>query len=88
MALVMPRTSYYPYTYWYLRAVSDTEVLLDVEGPLMTFKFSITPGYLQFLDKTGASELNCLKGLILPPGELLLKMQQCGLHLIPSKIDY
>jgi len=24
----------------------------------------------------------------MPPGELLLKMQQCGLHLIPSRVDY
>lgn len=87
LAVLMPKITYYPYTYWYLRAVSNEKVLLQLQSPRMTFDFEITPGKLEYKDKTGAEELKHFVGKVLPPGELLLEMQKSGLHLLPEDRD-
>jgi hypothetical protein len=87
MALLLSKTIDFPYIFWFLRAVSNDRVLLDLEGKRMTFGFVITPGGLEFVDKLGIPELQHLQGVTMPPGYLLLELSRCGVHLLPTDDD-
>ena len=90
MALLISRTTDYPYNSWYIRCVSPEKnmVVLDIEGKRMPFKFVVTPGRMEFVDKRGLPELAHLRGRQLPPGVLLLELSKCGVHLLPENRDY
>lgn len=87
MALLMSRTTDFPYKHWFIRAVSDEKVMLDIEGKRMNFSFVITPGKLEFVDRNGIPELQHLRKAAMPPGYLLLELSRCGLHLLPVDED-
>mmetsp|Transcript_9273 Transcript_9273/g.9272 ORF Transcript_9273/g.9272 Transcript_9273/m.9272 type:complete len:424 (+) Transcript_9273:342-1613(+) len=87
LAVVIPRITDYPYSYFYLRAVSDDKVLLDVTGKRMPFSFIITPGNLEFVNTQNIIELRYLEGVKMPPGALLFELSTCGVHLIPEPRD-
>lgn len=44
-AYAMARCTDYPYQKFFLRAVEDNKVLIDIMGKRDTFKFEIGPGY-------------------------------------------
>jgi len=90
MALLISRTTEYPYVSWYIRCINSDKsaVALDIEGKRMAFKFIVTPGRMEFVDKRGLPELAHLRGKQLPPGVLLLELSKCGIHLLPEFRDY
>ena len=87
MALLLPRISDYPYSYFFIRSVSDTEALIDLTGPRLSYKFRITPGCLEFINHNKIPELSHLDSVPQQPGVLLFNLSKCGVHLLPENRD-
>ena len=49
-AVLTSRITDYPYSYFFIRAVSQEKVLLDIKGKRIDLQFVITPGYLEFIN--------------------------------------
>jgi hypothetical protein len=88
IALVIPRTTDYPYNYWYLRAVAQDKVLLDIEGKRMKITFAITPGKMELVGNLAIPEVQHLKEKPMQPGILLLELAKSGVNLLPEDRDF
>jgi hypothetical protein len=87
-AVLSERTADFPFSYFFIRAVSDEQVLLDIKGKRIDIQFIITPGYLEFVNSSGISELRFLENVKMTPGALLFQLARCGIFLMPDERDF
>ncbi|OMJ83049.1 hypothetical protein SteCoe_16080 [Stentor coeruleus] len=87
-AMLSSRITDYPYSFFFIRAVSDDKVLLDIKGKRIDMQFIITPGYLEFINTTNISELRFLEGQKFTPGVLLFQLANCGIYIMPDERDF
>lgn len=87
-AVLSQRIADFPYSYFFIRAVSDEKILLDLKGKRIDMQFIITPGYLEYVNVANIQELNFLEGVKMTPGVLLFQMSKCGVFLMPEDRDF
>lgn len=87
-AVLSQRITDYPYSYYFIRAISDEKVLLDIKGKRIDLQFLITPGSLELINISNISELRFLENQKFTPGVLLFKLAEAGIYLLPEEKDY
>ena len=87
-AVLSERIADFPYSYFFIRAVSDDKVLLDIKGKRIDLQFVITPGFLEYVNVAGIQELKFLENAKMTPGVLLFQMAKCGIFLMPDERDF
>jgi Cancer susceptibility candidate 1 N-terminus len=87
-AMLTQRITDFPFTYFFIRAVSTDKVLLDIKGKRIDMQFIITPGFLEFVNVSNIPELSFLDGQKFTPGVLLFHLSSCGIYLLPEDRDF
>jgi hypothetical protein len=71
---------------WKLRAIEDEVAILDIKTMRFTLVFEIGPKYMKLIDNSDP----VLKDIIdkeFAPGDLLIELGKCGIHLMPIGDD-
>lgn len=86
IAFLQSRCTDYPYVGWKLRAIEDEKAILDIKTMRITLVFEVGPKYMKLIDNTDP----VLKDIIekeFAPGDLLIELGKCGIHLMPIDDD-
>ena len=87
IAMLMSRTTDFPYKSWKLRCVDNCEALLDLQTPRLLLQFEITPLQMRLVNcgESALAHLNEKEGF--SPGYLLQELAKCGILLMPRDED-
>ena len=85
MALLMTRTTDFPYEGWFLRAMAPNKGRLDVKGKRLNFSFYIQDNQVWLdLDIPEFTHMNCVPSA---PNALLYELKRCGILIMPEDRD-
>ena len=85
MALLMTRSTDFPYEEWFLRATANNKARLDVKGKRLNFPFFIEDNKVM-LDLE-IPEFSHMNRVACKPNEILFELQRCGILIMPEDRD-
>ncbi len=86
IAFLQSRCTDYPYVNWKLRCVEDEMAILDIQTMRINLTFEVGVRYMKLIDKTDP-ELRDIVDKEFNPGDLLIELSKCGIHLMPIDDD-